>query len=112
MATLVFFTAIWQFCQNCFKDLNYITEIILCLFCIDSVHLGQNGLPEPIMTNFFVYISYYLNAFSHAVNKFIPQIFKSSQSQLEALSILKIGDTITGWGGGRSITSIFSAPQY
>ena len=96
MATLVFFTAIWQFCQNCFKDLNYITEIIL----VCSVHLGQNGLPEPIMTNFFVCISYYLNAFSHAVNKFIPQIFKSSPSQPEALSILKIGDTIIGWGGG------------
>ena len=38
----------------------------------DFVRLGQNGLPEPILTQFYVHISYYPTAFSLAVNTFIP----------------------------------------
>ena len=60
------------------------------LWMHDLVRLGQNGSfgpPEPILTHFYVYISYYPNAFSHVVNIF-PKVFESSALQLEASNMI------------------------
>ena len=58
----------------------------------DFVGLGQNGPAnfDPFLY-MYMYISYYPNAFSYALNTFIPQIFASSLLQPEASIIFKKG---------------------
>ena len=71
---------------------------VFCCGCIVTMILLVWG--KPILNHFYLYISYYPNAFSHAVNTFIPKIFESSPLQLGASNMLKMGDTIISVGGG------------